>query len=82
MKTNKYEKTQETEQKRTVIFPVNWTGNRVPEFVIMPNGKKVKVSNMRNSTIIFDDGSSGNYKRTMDNNETNERSITIELEME
>lgn len=74
---NKYPK---PEEKKFVQFIFKWTGNRVPENIIFPNGKKVKIDYMRNGKILFDDGIDGKYTRTYDNNETNERTIIVEYE--
>lgn len=79
---NKYAKQPEIEQKKTIIFSFVWTGDRTPEFIKLPNDKKVKVSTMKNGNIILEDGSIGTYKRIWDDNKTNSRSIVIELEIE
>lgn len=78
---NKYAK-QDVEEKKVIAFVFHWIGDRVPKFIELPFEKKVKVSNMRNGTIILEDGSIGTYKRFKDNNKTQERAINIELEIE
>lgn len=78
---NKYAK-QIVEEKKSILFSWRWAGNRTPEFVIFPSGKKSKVSYMRDGIILFEDGNSGSYQRTWDDNKTQERAIIIELEME
>jgi len=77
---NKYPKLEEIEQKKIIQFPWKWTGNRTPEFVIFPSNKKSKVSYMRDGIILFEDGNSGSYQRTWDDNRTQERTIIIEVE--
>lgn len=79
---NKYAKPQEIEQKRIATFTYIWNGSRIPERITLPNEIKVKVLNMRNGTIILENGNTGTYKRVIDNNKTNERIIIIELEIE
>lgn len=79
---NKYAKLPEIEQKKFITFHHSWIGGRIPEFVILPPNRKVKVSYMRDNKIQFDNGSLGIYKRVKDNNKTNERSVVVTLEME
>lgn len=78
---NKYAKPK-TEQKKSIVFSWKWTGNRTPDFVNFPSGKKVKVEYMRDNIILFEDGNSGSYQRTWDDNKTQERTIIIEIEVE
>lgn len=81
IKTNKYPKQKEPEiESKSIIFQCYWKGDRKPEFVIFPNGRKAKVDYMRKGIIAFDSGDLGSYKRTLDNNETLERTIVIEIE--
>jgi hypothetical protein len=80
---NKYAKEKEVVVKsKAIIFQHYWKGTRKPEFVIFPNGRKSKVDYMKDGKIAFDNGSFGSYKRTHDNNETQERIIIIEVENE
>lgn len=81
-KMNKYAKESKVVEKQTIQFPWKWTGNRIPEFVIFPSGKKTKVSYMRDGIILFESGESGEYARTWDNNKTKERAIIISLEID
>jgi hypothetical protein len=79
---NKYAKSTETEQKKTLVFPNKWIGERIPEFVTIPPERKIRVSNMRNGMIILENGLTGKYRRVRDDKKTNERIIMIELEIE
>lgn len=74
---NKYPKSKEI---KSIVFPWKWTGNRTPGIVKFPNGKETKVIYMRGGIILFESGESGSYERTMDNNDTLERTIIIEIE--
>lgn len=75
---NKYPKPKV--ESKSIRFPWKWTGNRTPDKIKFPNGKETKVSYMRDGTIMFESGEIGKYTRGMDNNETNERLIVIEIE--
>ncbi len=77
-KVNKYKTKELDNNKLSVRFPSSWVGDRIPEFVIVPVNRKLKVKSMRNGIIIFDNNTSGTYRRTKDDNKTQERTIIIE----
>lgn len=65
--------------QKTVFF-VTWKDSKIPPYVILPRGRRVKVDYMRDGRIMFDSGDVGKYVVELDNKETGEKRIRVEMD--
>ena len=71
---------EEVEVIQKVIFTTTWKNGSKPDYVFLPSGRKVMVTYMKNGKIMFDDGNYGNFFWELDNKETGEKRIRVEME--